>query len=60
MQHGFPDLLAVMDRASRAAQAWRVSNRWDMRFCIEALAEALARYGQPKIFTSDQAGAQTP
>jgi len=44
MQHGFPDLLAVMDRASRAAQAWRVSNRWDMRFCIEALAEALARY----------------
>jgi putative transposase len=43
MQHGFLDLLAVMDRASRAALAWRVSNRWDMRFCIEALAEALAR-----------------
>ena len=38
----------------RAVLAWRLSNTKDTRFCIEALDEALARYGKPKIFNSDQ------
>ena len=54
MQHGFLYLVAVIDWASRAVLAWRLSNTMDTRFCIEALDEALARYGKPKIFNSDQ------
>lgn len=54
MQHGFLYLVAVIDWASRAVLAWRLSNTMDTRFCIEALDEALARYGKPRIFNSDQ------
>ena len=42
------------DWASRAVLAWRLSNTMETRFCIEALDEALARHGKPKIFNSDQ------
>ena len=54
MQQGFLYLVAVIDWASRAVLAWRLSNTMDTRFCIEALDEALARHGKPKIFNSDQ------
>jgi putative transposase len=54
MAQGFLYLVAVMDWASRAVLAWRLSNTMDTRFCIEALDEALARYGKPRIFNSDQ------
>ena len=57
MAHGFLYLVAVIDWASRAVLAWRLSNTMDTRFCIEALEEALARYGAPRIFNTDQ-GAQ--
>ncbi len=43
-----------MDWATRRVLAWRLSNTMDARFCVEALAEALARYGWPKIFNTDQ------
>jgi putative transposase len=43
-----------MDWASRRVLAWRLSNTLDARFCVEALNEALARYGRPKIFNTDQ------
>jgi putative transposase len=49
MAHGFLYLVAVMDWASRAVLAWRLSNTMDMNFCVAALEEALARYGTPKI-----------
>jgi putative transposase len=51
---GFLYLGAVIDWASRAVLAWRLSNTMDTRFCIDALDEALARYGAPKIFNTDQ------
>jgi putative transposase len=54
MQRGFLYLVAIMDWASRKVLAWRLSNTMDTEFCIEALEEALAKYGTPKIFNSDQ------
>ena len=57
MAHGFLYLVAVIDWASRAVLAWRLSNTMDSGFCVEALEEALARYGTPRIFNTDQ-GAQ--
>ena len=53
MEHGFLYLVAVIDWASRAVLAWRLSNTMDTRFCIDALDEALARYGAPRIFNTD-------
>lgn len=47
-------LVAVMDWASRAVLAWRLSNTMDVSFCISALEEALARFGKPEIFNTDQ------
>ncbi len=54
VQHGFFYLVAVMDWATRHVLAWRLSNTMDVRFCVEALDEALARYGRPGIFNTDQ------
>jgi putative transposase len=54
MQRGFLYLVAVMDWANRKVLAWRLSNTMDTEFCIEALEEALAKYGKPEIFNSDQ------
>src|SRR3984893_1814538 len=50
MAHGFLYLVAIIDWASRAVLAWRLSNTIDSGFCIAALDEALARHGAPKIF----------
>jgi len=54
VQGGFLYLVAVMDWATRHVLAWRLSNTMDAGFCVEALAEALARYGTPEIFNTDQ------
>ena len=54
VQRGFLYLVAVMDWATRHVLAWRLSNTMDVRFCLEALNEALARYGKPEIFNTDQ------
>jgi putative transposase len=51
---GFLYLVAIMDWASRAVLSWRLSNTMDVSFCIEALEEALARFGKPEIFNTDQ------
>ena len=51
---GFLYLVAVMDWASRAVLAWRLSNTMDVSFCVAALEEALARFGRPEIFNTDQ------
>ena len=55
MEHGFLYLVAVIDWASRAVLAWRLSNTMDTRFYIDALDEALARYGAPRIFNTIRA-----
>lgn len=57
MAKGFMYLVAIMDWHSRRVLAWRLSNTQDTHFCLEALEEALGRYGAPEIFNSDQ-GAQ--
>ena len=57
MAHGSLYLVAIIDWASRAVLAWRLSNTMDTSFCLAALDEALARYGKPRIFNTDQ-GAQ--
>lgn len=54
MARGFCYLVAIMDWASRKVLAWRLSNTLDASFCVEALKEALARYGTPEIFNTDQ------
>jgi putative transposase len=54
MAHGFVYLAAVVDWASRRVLAHRVSISMDTEFCREALEEALARYGCPEIFNTDQ------
>jgi len=54
MPTGFLYLVVVMDWFSRKALSWRLSNTMDVDFCIEALEEALARYGRPEIFNTDQ------
>lgn len=54
MARGFCYLVAIMDWASRKVLAWRLSNTLDASFCVEALQEALTRYGVPEIFNTDQ------
>jgi putative transposase len=51
---GFFYLVAIMDWASRAVLSWRLSNTMDTSFCLDALQEALARFGKPVIFNTDQ------
>ena len=51
---GFLYLVAIMDWASRAVLAWRLSNSMDIAFCVSALEQALARFGQPQISNTDQ------
>ena len=57
MARGFLYLVAIIDWFSRAVLAWRLSNTMDAMFCVEALEMALARFGEPEIFNTDQ-GAQ--
>ncbi len=54
MRRGFLYLVAIMDWASRKVLAWRLSNTMDTDFCVAALEEAIARYGRPGIFNTDQ------
>ncbi len=54
MAKGFCFLVAIMDWASRRVLAWRLSNTLDTSFCLEALEEAVAIYGLPGIFNTDQ------
>jgi putative transposase len=54
MAKGFVYLVAVMDWFSRRVLSWRVSITMETDFCVEALTEAMERYGQPEIFNTDQ------
>ena len=54
MAHGFVYLVAIMDWYSRRVLSWRLSNTLDSDFCVEALEEALGRFGNPEIFNTDQ------
>jgi putative transposase len=54
MAKGFVYLAAVLDWHSRRVLSWRVSITMHTDFCIEAVEEAIARYGKPEIFNTDQ------
>lgn len=58
MRRGFLYLVAIMAKniiwATRHVLSWRLSNSMDTSFCIEALEEAIGRYGRPEIFNTDQ------
>jgi putative transposase len=54
MKSGHMYLTAIMDWHSRKVLSWRISNSLETSFCIEALEEAINRYGTPEIFNTDQ------
>ena len=54
MRRGFVYLVAILDWATRKVLAHRVSISMTSDFCVEALEEAIARYGTPEIFNTDQ------
>ncbi len=57
MARGFVYLVVIMDWYSRKVLSWRLSNTMDSAFCVDALEEAIDRFGAPDIFNTDQ-GAQ--
>ena len=54
MARGFVYLCAVLDWASRRVLAWRLSNTLTTDFCLDAVQDAVVRYGTPEIFNTDQ------
>ena len=54
MRRGFLYLVAIMDWYGRKVLAWRLSNTMEADFCVAALEDAIARYGTPDIFNTDQ------
>jgi putative transposase len=54
LKHGFVYLTAIVDWYSRYVLSWRLSTSLDAGFCIDALREAIAVYGTPEIFNTDQ------
>jgi putative transposase len=54
MAKGFAYLVAIIDIYSRRVMSWRLSNTMDASFCIEALEDAIQRFGPPEIFNTDQ------
>ena len=54
MRKGFVYLAAVLDWATRRVLSWRLSNSLTTDFCLEAVEEAIQRYGKPEIFNTDQ------
>ena len=54
VENGFLYLVAIIDWATRKVLAWRLSNTLDAGVCVEALEEAIAKYGKPEIMSTDQ------
>lgn len=60
MRRGFLYLVALMDWHTRMVLSWRISNTLDADFCVEALNEAIYRFGQPDVMNSDQRPPSSP
>jgi putative transposase len=54
MRRGFLYLVAIMDWSTRKVLAWRISNTLEVDFCVEALNEAIHRFGPAEIMNTDQ------
>jgi putative transposase len=59
VKNGLLYLVAIMDWATRKVLSWRLSNTLDASFCVEALEEAIAKYGTPGIMNTDQGSQST-
>ena len=53
MERGFLYLVAIMDWATRKVLFWRLSNSMDAAFCVDALNEAIHKFGPPEIMNTD-------
>jgi putative transposase len=60
MAKGFVYLVAILDLYSRKVVAWRTNNTLTSDFCVEALQEALVRFGRPETFNTDRAASSPP
>ena len=54
LEHGYVYLVMILDVYSRKVLSWSISNTMDAQFCVSALEEAIARFGIPSIFNTDQ------
>jgi putative transposase len=54
MRRGFLYLMAIMDWHPRKVLAWRISNTLEAGFCVDALNEAIHKFGPPEIMNTDQ------
>jgi len=54
MRRGFLYLVAIMDWQTRKVLAWRISNTLEAEFCVDALNEAIHKFGPPEIMNTDQ------
>jgi len=54
MQHRFLYLIAIMDWHTRKVLSWRISNTLEAGFCVDALNEAIHKFGPPEIMNTDQ------
>lgn len=60
MRRGFLYLVAIMDWHTRKVLAWRISNRLEADFCVDALNEAIHKFGPPGIMNTDQGSRFAP
>jgi putative transposase len=60
MRRGFLYLVAIMDWFTRKVLAWRISNTLEADFCVEALNEAIHKFGVPEIMNTDQGSSSRP
>jgi putative transposase len=60
MRRGFLYLGAVMDWVTRKVLAWRISNTLEADFCVEALNEAIHKFGPPEIMNYDRSSRPSP
>jgi putative transposase len=54
MRRGFLYLVSIMDRHTRKVLSWRISNTLEANFCVEALNDAIHKFGLPEIMNTDQ------
>ena len=60
MRRGFLYLVAIMDWLTRKVLAWRISNTLEADFCVEALNEAIHKFGPPEIMNTSRAASSRP
>ncbi len=53
VRHGFLYLVAIMDWVTRKVLSWRLSNTMHAGFCVEALKDAIDKFGPPEIMNTD-------